>query len=139
MLLALPSSPSPASLNFIGFINDLAQAEEVFQDAALNLEGIQRPLNTPKALSISDERISYAVKQDLKQIGVAEAVNNSGQACHNFSKGLSKWTKHSDSANLSPRDRLSVGVWNKEKIRTFKMQVQSCQTIVQFAVVSTQL
>jgi len=100
------------------FINDLAQAEDVLQDVALNLE---------------------AAKVDLKKTGVVEAVNNCGQACANFSKNLKKWTKHSGSAKLSLRDRLSVGVWNKEKIRTFKTQVQSCQAIVQLAVTSTQL
>jgi Fungal N-terminal domain of STAND proteins len=121
------------------FINDVAQAEEVLQDVVLNLEGIQRPLSTLEALSISDGQTSHAAKEDLKKTGVVEAVNNCGQACHNFSENLRKWTKHSGSAKLSLRDRLSVGVWNKEKIRTFKTQVQSCQAIVQLAVTSTQL
>jgi Fungal N-terminal domain of STAND proteins len=121
------------------FINDLAQAEEVLQDVALNLEGIQRPLNALEALSISDGRTSHAAKEDLKKTGVVEAVNDCGQACNNFSKNLKKWTEHSGSAKFSLRDRLSVGVWNKEKIRTFKTRVQSCQTVVQLAVISTQL
>jgi Fungal N-terminal domain of STAND proteins len=121
------------------FINDISQAEEVLQDVALNLEGIQRPLNTLESLSIADGWNSDAAKEDLKKTGVVEAVNNCGQACDKLSKNLKKWTKHSGSAKYSLRDRLSVGVWNKEKIRTFKTQVQSCQAIVQLAVTSTLL
>jgi Fungal N-terminal domain of STAND proteins len=102
------------------FINDLDQVEEVLQDVALILEGIQRPLNTLEALSIADGRNSDAAKEDLKKTGVVEAVNNCGQACDKLSKNLKKWTKHCGSAKYSLRDRLSVGVWNKEKIRTFK-------------------
>ena len=78
-------------------------------------------------------------KEDLEKTGVAEAVNKCGQACADFTKKLEQWTKHSSSTKLSFRDRLSVGVWNKEKIRTFRTQVPSCQAIVQFAIESTQL
>jgi len=137
--LGITESAISSIVQLHNFINDVAQAEEVLQDVALNLEGIQRPLNALEALSISDGRTSHAAKEDLKKTGVVEAVNNCGQACDNFSESLRKWTKHSGSAKLSLRDRLSVGVWNKEKIRTFKTQVQSCQAIVQLAVTSTQL
>jgi hypothetical protein len=111
----------------------------VVQDIALNLEAIQRPLATLKELEISDQATHDKAEKDLEKAGVVEAVNNCGEACANFSKNLKQWTKHSSSAKLSLRDRLSVGIWNKERIRTFRMQVQSCQYTVQFAIESTQL
>ncbi|KAI0410671.1 hypothetical protein F5X98DRAFT_359139 [Xylaria grammica] len=116
------------------FINGLAEAKEVVQDIASNLEGIQQPLASLRELSLSGEAI-----RDLKKTGVVEAVNRCGDACAKFNKSLEKWTKHSPGTKLSLRDRLSVGVWNQEKIRTFRTQVQSCQANVQFAVTSTQL
>jgi hypothetical protein len=121
------------------FINGLAEAKEVVQDIASNLEGIERPLAALEKLSISDGATSTAAKEDLKKAGVAEAVNKCGDACDEFTKNLKKWTKHSSTTKLSLRDRFSVGVWNKEKIRTFRTQVQSCEATVEFAVASTQL
>jgi hypothetical protein len=121
------------------FVSSLAEAKEVVQDIASNLEAVQRPLAALEELKISDSATYAAAKDDLEKTGVAEAVNKCGQACADFTKKLEQWTKHSSSTKLSLRDRLSVGVWNKEKIGTFRMQVQSCQAIVQFAIESTQL
>lgn len=66
-------------------------------------------------------------------------MNRCGEACEDFGKSLKKWTKHSTNERVSFRDRVSVGLWNREKIATFRTQVQSCQAIVHFAVTSTQL
>jgi uncharacterized protein YPO0396 len=103
------------------------------------LEGVQRPLAALEELTISDPTTYATAKADLEKTGVVEAVNNCGQACANFTDNLKRWTKHSSGTKISLRDRFSVGVWNKEKIRTFRMQVQSCQATVQFAITSTQL
>jgi hypothetical protein len=121
------------------FINNLAEAKEVVQDIVSNLEAVQRPLAALEELTISDPATYTAAKVDLEKTGVVEAVNNCGQACSNFTDNLKRWTKHSGGTKLSFRDRFAVGVWNKEKIRTFRMQVQSCQATVHFAVTSTQL
>lgn len=120
-------------------IGSLADAKEVVQDIASNLEAIQRPLTTLEQLTISDHATYAEAKSDLENTGVAEAVNRRGQVCADFTRKLQQWTKHSNNSKLSLRDRLSVGVWNREKIRTFRIQVQSCQAIVQFAIESTQL
>jgi Fungal N-terminal domain of STAND proteins len=121
------------------FINNFADAKEVAQDIASNLEGIQRPLAALEELHISDLATYTAAKMDLEKTGVVEAVNNCGQACANFTDNLKQWTKHSSGTRFSLRDRFLVGIWNKEKIRTFRMQVQSCQATAQFAIASTQL
>ncbi|PCG88134.1 Hypothetical protein PENO1_111970 [Penicillium occitanis (nom. inval.)] len=120
-------------------IGSLADAKEVVQDIASTLEAIQRPLTSLEQLTISDHATYAEAKSDLENTGVAEAVNRCGQACADFTRRLQQWTKHSNNSKLSLRDRLSVGVWNREKIRTFRTQVQSCQAIVQFAIESTQL
>ncbi|OAP54480.1 hypothetical protein AYL99_11581 [Fonsecaea erecta] len=121
------------------FIDNLVEAKELVQDIASNLEGVQRPLAALEELTISDPTTYTAAKADLERTGVSEAVNNCGEACAKFTNNLKQWTKHSSDVKFSLRDRLSVGIWNKEKIRTFRMQVQSCQATVQFAIASTQL
>ena len=120
-------------------VDNLSEAQDLVTDVASSLANIERPLAALEQLSISDESTSIAAKEDLRKAGVAEAVNECGNACNEFSKNLTKWTKHSSTTKLSLRDRLSVGVWNREKIRTLKMQLQSCEATVQFAVTSTQL
>ncbi|RJE23420.1 hypothetical protein PHISCL_04228 [Aspergillus sclerotialis] len=129
-----------SSINHLrDFINSLADAKDVVQDIASTLEAIQRPLTALEELQISNN-VTYAeAKSELEKTGVTEAVNKCGQACADFTKRLQQWTKHSNNIKLSLRDRLSVGVWNKEKIRTFRTQIQSCQAIVQFSIESTQL
>ncbi|RYP59021.1 hypothetical protein DL769_008712 [Monosporascus sp. CRB-8-3] len=137
--LGITGFASSSIVKLRDFINGLAEAKDLLQDIVSNLEGIERPLAALEKLSIPDEATSTAAQEDLKKTGVAEAVNKCGHACDNFAKNLKKWTQHSRTTKLSLRDRFSVGVWNKEKIRTFRIQVQSCEATVQFAVASTQL
>ncbi|KOS40824.1 hypothetical protein ACN38_g8322 [Penicillium nordicum] len=125
--------------NLRSLIDGLKEAEDVLQDVTSNLEAIQLPLSALEGLRISDKTTYDETKNDLEKTGVAEAVNNCGQACAEFTKKLEQWTKHSSTAKLSLRDRLSVGLWNKEKIQTFRTHVSSCQAIVQFAIGGAQL
>ncbi|KAJ4361601.1 hypothetical protein N0V95_001762 [Ascochyta clinopodiicola] len=97
-------------------ISSLTEAQNVVQDIVSNLEAIQRPLTALQEFKFPDGPSCTAAKEELKKTGVAEAVNKCGQACADFNEKLNKWTKHSDNKNISLRDRLSVGVWNKEKI-----------------------
>jgi hypothetical protein len=122
-----------------GFVNSLAEAKEVVQDIASTLEAIRRPLDALRQIKFSDDATYTAAKEDLKNNGVAEAVNACGKACDEFAAKLQRWTKHSNSKKMSLRDRLSIGVLNKESIHTFRTRIQSCQSIVQFAITSTQL
>jgi uncharacterized protein YoxC len=125
--------------NLRNLVNNLDEAEDVFQDVTSDLEAIQLPLSALENLQISDDKTYTAAKGDLESTGVAEAVNKCGQTCAEFSKKLEKWTRHSSTTKLSLRDRMSVGLWNKENIRTFRTQVHSCKAIVQFAINSAQL
>jgi hypothetical protein len=120
-------------------ITNIQDAEEVVSDIRTQLEGIQRPLDSLKGLRIGDTGTLTAPTEALARIGVAEAVNDCGKACAAFDKKLQKWTKHSPHGKLSLRDRISIGLWNKEKVLTFKTRVETCQLNVQFAVSSVQL
>lgn len=145
-----PFSITASALGITGFalssidklhelIVNLTEAKEVLHDITSNLEAVQRPVAALKDLRISDSATYATAKKDLEKTGVAEAVNRCGKACADFTEKLKQWTKHSSSTKLSLRDRLSVGVWNKEKICTFRTQIQSCQAVVHFAIGSTQL
>lgn len=120
-------------------ISGLAEAQDVLSDVSTSLANIERPLTALEQLNIPNQSIMAAAMEDFKKAGVAEAVNKCGETCSEFSKSLEKWTKHSSTTKFSLRDRLSIGVWNREKIRTLRMQLQSCEATVQFAVTSTQL
>lgn len=120
-------------------VNGLEEATDVIQEVIFDLEAIQRSLSALKNLQISDNTTCVEAKEDLEKTGVAEAVNKCGQACADFSKKLEQWTKHSSTTKLSLRDRLTVGLWNKEKIQKFRTQVHSCQAIVHFAIDSANL
>jgi hypothetical protein len=120
-------------------IDNIRDAEEVVGDIRTQLESIQRPLDSLKELRISDNGTLTASKEALAKSGVAEAVNDCGKACAAFEKKLQKWTKHSPEGKLSLRDKITVNLWNKEKVLTFKTRVETCQLSVQFAVSSIQL
>jgi hypothetical protein len=107
-------------------IDGLSEAQDVLTGITSSLENIQRPLDALRQLDISDESTSITIKEDLKMTGIAEAVNACGNACDEFNKNLVKWTKHSSSQKTSLRDRFTVGVWNREKVRTFQTRLQSC-------------
>jgi hypothetical protein len=120
-------------------INNIRDAEDVVGNIRTQLESIQRPLDSLKELRISDTSTLTASKEALAKSGVAEAVNDCGKACAAFEKKLQKWTKHSPEGKLSLRDKITVNLWNKEKVLTFKTRVETCQLSVQFAVSSVQL
>jgi hypothetical protein len=120
-------------------INDVAEVKKVIHDVSTSLTAILIPLDSLRKLHVPDSSISAAVKADLERTGVANAVNKCGDLCDDFAKRLKKWTKHSSASKLSLRDRLTVGSWNKEKIRTLRISVQACQSTVQFGVQTTQL
>lgn len=119
--------------------NNFQDASEVVGDIRTQLENIQRPLDSLEALKITDNSALTASKESLARSGVAEAVNDCGKACAAFDKKLQKWTRHSAEGKLSFRDKMTVGVWNKEKVLTFKTRVETCQLSVHFAVSSVQL
>lgn len=132
-----------SAITSIGKLRDLIasveNATDTAKDIAASIDGIKRPLDLLAQLDFSESSVLIAAKQDLKNLNVAEAVNKCGKVCERFSRNLERWTRHSEGFELSFRDRLSVGILQREKIRTFRTQVHTCQVAVQFAVQTTQL
>ena len=126
-------------LELRNLIDNLSEAQDVVADVNSSLVNIETPLAALQELKISDEATSVALKEDLKKAGVAEAVNSCGDACKKFNENLTKWTKHSSTTKLSLKDRFALGVWNKEKIRTFQTHLQYCEATVHFAAASASL
>jgi hypothetical protein len=137
--IGISSAAITSIVNVRNTINNIRDAEEVVGNIRTQLESIPRPLDSLKELRISDNGTLTASKEALAKSSVAEAVNDCGKACAAFEKKLQKWTKHSAEGKLSLRDKISVNLWNKEKVLTFKTRVETCQLSVQFAVSSVQL
>lgn len=120
-------------------IESLTEAKEVVQDISTSLKDTLGVVNALQELQLPDANILAAAKRDLERAGVGDAVERCGTVCNAFKGKLEKWTKHSSPQKWSLRDRLTVGLWNKERIQTLRISVQSCQSTVQFAVQTTQL
>lgn len=120
-------------------IDKINAVKEELRDIYTDLRAIRSPLGALEDIVIENESESRAAKEDLEKTGIAEAVNQCGDACKDFDKSLRKWTRHSTDTHLSTRDRLVVGLWRKEKVSTFRSRVKSCRETVHFAVASAQL
>lgn len=121
-------------------ITSIKDAPEELDQMRLQLDNIRRPLDTLQSLVLNpDVNTSEASKQALARTGMADAVNHCGAACDDFNKNLQNWTKHSTKDKLSLRDKISMGVWNKERVRTCRSRVETCQQTVHLAMSSTQL
>ena len=77
------------------------------------------------------------VKEDLKKACLIKAVNEQGDSCNCLAQSLKNWTKHVTAATLLISARLLVGLRNKEKLRPFGAQGQSCDAAVRLTVEST--
>jgi len=120
-------------------LDTVRDAHDIVGDIRTQLDNIQRPLDSLKTLTVTDNDTLAVTKETLTECGVAKAVNDCGEACAAFNKKLQKWTRHSPEGKLSLRDKVALGFLNKEKVNTFKTRVTTCQSSVHFAVVSVQL
>ena len=107
-------------------------------DISASLTGILRPLDALKELQLPDANTSVAAKRDLERVGVANAVNKTGDACDMFAKRLEEWIKYSSGQKLSLLGRAKV-MLNKERIKTLRVHFQSWRSTVELALQTTQL
>lgn len=123
-----------------GTFTGLRDVQEDLDAMRLQLENTRQPLDTLQSLVLSpDEAYNATSKEILAKTGMADAVNDCGKACEDFNKRLQKWTRHSTEDELSLRDKMSIGLWNKERVRTFRTRIETCQRTVHLAISSTQL
>ena len=120
-------------------LSAFAEANEEVRDINACIEGLNAPLSAIEELVNSRQDISVAAETDFQKADVADAVNQCGRACAQYAEAVKRWTRRSIAGRLSFRDRFLVGVWNKEKTRTMRTQLQSCVDTLQLAVSSAQL
>ena len=113
---------------------DVEEAGHVVQDIRRGLDGILPSLQALQQMMTSNSEVSAAAQRALNNAGVAKAVNECGEACDEFAKIPTKWTGHSGPRRASLRDREVVDIWYKERVKTMRVQVQSCQSRVELAV-----
>lgn len=127
--------PVSAAASFIGII-------------AVGLHGARRLLNdlenigeAPKAIAglkedlrgveMAIEGLKAVEPSELESLGVAEqslsAIKTCDKACETFRNDLQRWTKHSEDGKLSKRDRVKVGYFGNEKIKSLSTQFQNCK------------
>lgn len=105
----------------------------------LLLRDIENIVEAPKAVADLKEDVRGVVMaierlkaEDLESLGVAEqsqsAIETCSKACDTFRNDLQRWTKHSENGKLSWRDRLNVGFWRDEKIKTVSTHLQNCKS-----------
>ena len=134
----------PCIVQLHELVVSLADADDVVKEVGLRLGELQQTLKSfqaPDALIAADDAMLKAIREDLQKAGVTTSVNNCGETCLRFSVSLKEWTKHStlDAGKLSKRDRFTIGVWERETIRTFSTSVQVCQANVQLALAAAQM
>lgn len=122
-------------------ITRIRDAQESFDDIRLQLDNIRRPLNTLQSLVLdTDEWSNEAAKQALVQVEIGKAVNDCGQACEAFEKRLQrKLMKRSQKNTLTLKEKMTFGIWDKERTLTLKARVENCQRIVHFGISSAQM
>jgi hypothetical protein len=138
-VISIANFATTSIIQLRNLIEELPEARDVVLDVAVSLANIEGSLAALEQISIPDNASSTVIKEDLRKAGIAQAVNRCGDICHTFSNTLKRRIEHSAATAVSLRDQISVGVWYREKIRTLKAQVQSCEAAVQIAVSSTQL
>jgi hypothetical protein len=137
--LGITSLATTAPRQLYELINKFREAPAEVENIRTNLESYRRPLTALLDFISSDVSL-VAAQDDLKQVGLVEAVNSCAYECDEFGKKLQRWTRHSpNSGQLSFWDKFLVGVAKKEKICTFSTQLQVCAGTVQLAVETVQL
>lgn len=120
-------------------ISAISDAPDEINGVRQHLDSIKQALGALASPQMVEYLSDSTAGQALATTGLTDAVNDCGTACEKFEKRLQKWTRHSTEDKLSVLDKMSVGVWNKEWIRTFKTRLETCQQTVHFVVSSTQL
>lgn len=132
--------PLSAAAGFVGVI------VPALHGARLLRKDIENFVDAPKAIaSLKDDLVSVDLAiEGLKAVKPTEweslgqpvvkqsefAVRTCKTACEAFRHDLLRWTKHSADGKLSFRDRVNVGFFQEQKIKTLSAQLQNCKITV---------
>ncbi|KAI7385772.1 hypothetical protein KC336_g17903, partial [Hortaea werneckii] len=92
------------------FLKDIQEAPEAIARLRRETNAVVQSLQSLKFLNSADGKVQELVKQ----VGLAEAVNQCGDSCDGLNKNLAKWTSSGD------------GLISKLQVVRHKAQVEKC-------------
>lgn len=108
---------------------------EKIRVAPATVEGLKKEL---QGVILATESLQVVKPSELESLGVAKqslsAIKTCDEACEAFSKDLRRWTKHSEDGKMSWRDRINVGFFQDENIKSLSTRLQTCKTTLILAV-----
>lgn len=108
---------------------------EKIRGAPATVEGLKKELQD---VFLATERLKVVKPSELESLGVAKqslsAIKTCDEACETFRKDLQRWTKHSEDGKMSWRDRINVGFFQDENIKSLSTRLQTCKTTLIVAV-----
>lgn len=108
---------------------------EKIRGAQATVEGLEKEL---RGVILATESLNVVKPSELESLGVAKqslsAIKTCDEACEAFSKDLRRWTKHSEDGKMSWRDRINVGFFQDENIKSLSTRLQTCKTTLILAV-----
>lgn len=108
---------------------------EKIRGAPATVEGLKKEL---QGVILATESLQVVKPSELESLGVAKqslsAIKTCDEACEAFSKDLRRWTKHSEDGKMSWRDRINVGFFQDENIKSLSTRLQTCKTTLILAV-----
>lgn len=106
-------------------LNDI----EKIREASDTVAGLQKEL---EGVLGTTEKLKAVDPSELETLGVAQqslsAIKTCDEACEDFRKDLQRWTKHSKDGKISLRDRINVGFFQDENIKSLSRRLQTCKT-----------
>lgn len=109
-------------------INKIREVPTTLAELKKDLEGVDLATGALKVVELSE----------LRSLGVAEellsAIKTCDEACENFRKDLQSWTKHSKEGKLSRLDRITLGFFKDENIKSLSTRLQNSKTTLTLAV-----
>lgn len=111
-------------------IKKIRKGQETVAGLTKELKDVLSAIEGLKAVELSELESLGVAKQSLSAIKTAD------EACETFRKDLQRWTKHSEDGKLSWWDRINVGFFQDENIKSLSTRLQTSKTTL-ISVVTT--
>lgn len=107
-------------------IENITDAPKAVASLKEDLLSVDMAIKSLEAVEASEWRsLGQAVENQSKF-----AISTCKTACDTFMEGLQHWTKHSEHGKLTLWDRVNVGFFQKEKMKSLSAQLQNCRTTI---------
>lgn len=112
-------------------LNDIENIRKAPQAVASLKEGL-------RGVELAVEGLKAVEHSKLEALGVLEqslfAIKTCDKSCETFRNDLRQWTKHSEDEKLFWLDRVIVGFFKNERIKSLSGEIQNCKTTLIWAV-----